>query len=296
MKLWWITGVAAVTATACASNGPSTELVNARQAYTRAQSSPASELTPDKLLGARQALDAAERAHKDDARSDREKTLAYIALRRAELAEAYADIALSQQREQRAQQSYSETEHALRSAAEQRARTAARSLDAAQNQLAETRSELSEEQAARQKAEQRAAAAIESVKKIAAVKEEARGMVITLSGAVLFASAKSELIPIAERKLDDVVEALKSVGNDRKIRVEGYTDSRGAEDFNLKLSQERADAVRSYLVSQGIPAERVTAQGKGEQNPVAPNDTAEGRANNRRVEIVVEPRANGASG
>lgn len=294
MKLRWLALL--VTATGCASTRPSSELVDARQAYTRAESSPARELKPDKLLGARQALEAAERAHKDDPRSDKEKALAYIAMRRAELAQAYGKLAASEQREEQAQQAYSTAQEELRRSAEQRASTAARSLDAAKSQLADTRSALSEEQAARREAEQRAAAAIESLKKIAAVKEESRGMVITLSGAVLFPSAKSELIPIAERKLDDVVEALKSVDANRKIRVEGYTDSRGADDFNMKLSQERADAVRRYLVSQGIPAERVTAEGKGEQSPVASNDTPEGRANNRRVEIVVAPRGGAGSG
>ena len=73
------------------------------------------------------------------------------------------------------------------------------------------------------------------------------------------------------------------------VSVEGFTDSRGADDMNLKLSQDRANAVKDYLVSQGVKPEKVRAMGRGEANPVASNDTPEGRANNRRVEIVVQP-------
>ena len=80
-------------------------------------------------------------------------------------------------------------------------------------------------------------------------------------------------------------------GEKQKIVVEGYTDSNGNDDSNLRLSQSRAESVRSYLISKGVKAERIQAVGKGEASPIAPNDTAEGRANNRRVEIVVEKRA-----
>ena len=73
----------------------------------------------------------------------------------------------------------------------------------------------------------------------------------------------------------------------RPIVVEGYTDSVGSESANLKLSQDRADAVRNFLVSKGLPSDKLTAVGRGKSNPVAGNDTADGRANNRRVELVV---------
>jgi outer membrane protein OmpA-like peptidoglycan-associated protein len=69
--------------------------------------------------------------------------------------------------------------------------------------------------------------------------------------------------------------------------VEGYTDSTGGDDFNLKLSQQRADTVREYLVSQGLADSTVTGKGFGKTNPVADNDTPAGRQKNRRVEIVV---------
>ncbi len=75
---------------------------------------------------------------------------------------------------------------------------------------------------------------------------------------------------------------------ERNVLVEGHTDSRGAREANLALSRRRAETVRSYLVSRGYPADKIEARGIGQERPVAENVTAEGRANNRRVEIVVE--------
>jgi outer membrane protein OmpA-like peptidoglycan-associated protein len=76
---------------------------------------------------------------------------------------------------------------------------------------------------------------------------------------------------------------------ERNIVVEGHTDSRGSEKHNLDLSQRRADSVRSYLVARGYEADRMQARGIGKGRPTTSNDTAEGRANNRRVEIIVQP-------
>jgi outer membrane protein OmpA-like peptidoglycan-associated protein len=113
--------------------------------------------------------------------------------------------------------------------------------------------------------------------------------VITLSGSVLFATGKSELLPIAKDKLNEVAKALKDQGF-KSIIVEGHTDSRGNAQKNEELSFARAESVRSHLVSQGLPADKVRATGLGSGRPVAANETPEGRANNRRVEIVVEPQ------
>jgi outer membrane protein OmpA-like peptidoglycan-associated protein len=125
--------------------------------------------------------------------------------------------------------------------------------------------------------------------RVASVKQEARGMVITLSGSVLFASAKAELLPSAQAKLSEVADALIKSDPDSKMVVEGHTDSQGPASFNQDLSQHRADAVRSYLTSHGVAPDRITAQGFGSSRPVADNNSAEGRANNRRVEIIVQP-------
>jgi outer membrane protein OmpA-like peptidoglycan-associated protein len=119
-------------------------------------------------------------------------------------------------------------------------------------------------------------------------KEDERGVVITLSGSVLFKSGKSTLLTSAKTKLDQVVAALLSFG-ERNIVVEGHTDSQGTEGDNLILSQARADTVLHYLVKQGYPATLIKANGLGEGQPIADNDSTEGRANNRRVEIIIKP-------
>ncbi|MBD3333397.1 OmpA family protein [candidate division GN15 bacterium] len=110
---------------------------------------------------------------------------------------------------------------------------------------------------------------------------------ITLSDNVKYASGSAELTPAAEEVLDEVVQSLRAYPETR-IEIRGFTDATGPTDFNMQLSQERADAVLQYLVSQGIDVDRMTARGFGE-NPeyfVADNATPEGRQKNRRVEIV----------
>ena len=135
--------------------------------------------------------------------------------------------------------------------------------------------------------EQRTAAALAELAKLAAVKEEKRGLIVTLSGSVLFRSAKSNLLSSAQVKLDQVANALLAV-RARNLIVEGHTDSQGSESYNQGLSQRRADTVRDYLVQRGYPADRIQARGKGKGSPIADNASPEGRANNRRVEIVIE--------
>jgi outer membrane protein OmpA-like peptidoglycan-associated protein len=141
----------------------------------------------------------------------------------------------------------------------------------------------------RAEAEKRAAQMAADLARFASVKQEPRGMVITLSGSVLFASAKSDLLPDAQNKLADVAKALALQDPTTRILVEGYTDSQGGASYNQDLSQRRAESVRAYLISHGLPSSRVTAEGFGLKQPIADNASPEGRANNRRVEIVVQP-------
>jgi OOP family OmpA-OmpF porin len=116
-------------------------------------------------------------------------------------------------------------------------------------------------------------------------KETERGLVLTL-GDVLFESNKAELRADSMRTLYPLVTLLKERPQ-RSVVIEGYTDSSGAESYNQELSQERAAAVRDFLVSNGIQPERIMARGYGEAHPVAPNTTEAERQENRRVEVIV---------
>lgn len=112
-----------------------------------------------------------------------------------------------------------------------------------------------------------------------------RGMVLTL-GDVLFATGKAELNPGGVRKIEQLAQFLNE-NTDRRVEIDGYTDSVGKDDYNLNLSQRRAASVQSALVSKGIDASRITAQGYGKEFPVASNADSGGRQLNRRVEVVI---------
>jgi outer membrane protein OmpA-like peptidoglycan-associated protein len=294
-----IVSISVLIATGCGASAPTPELVDARRAYDQARSSEAATYSPDKLLSAKQALDRAEAANQNSAGLFEENSLAYIAKRRAELATVYGTYEKERRDLEQAKVDYSKRQEQLRHAADAQTDAANRSLEKTTDSLVAARKEVATEKAdsqvklasekdARAKAEQTAAAALASLAKIAQVKEEARGVVITLDGSVLFVTGKAELLPIARTKLDEVAKALKDMDDDKSAQVEGYTDSRGADDANQKLSQARADAVREHLVGQGVKPDKIRAVGKGEMNPVASNESPEGRANNRRVEIVIQ--------
>lgn len=117
-------------------------------------------------------------------------------------------------------------------------------------------------------------------------KETERGVQVTL-GDVLFSTGQSNLKAGSVADLDRLAVALAQVG-DRRVSIEGHTDSQGGDDMNLALSQRRADTVSDYLSSQGVASSRISASGKGEALPVADNDTSAGRQLNRRVEITIE--------
>jgi outer membrane protein OmpA-like peptidoglycan-associated protein len=109
----------------------------------------------------------------------------------------------------------------------------------------------------------------------------------TFASDALFDFDKSELKPEGKKALDELIGKIKSVDLQLAIAV-GHTDSVGSEAYNLALSTRRAESVKSYMVSQGLPANKITTVGKGESQPVASNDTAQGRAKNRRVDIEVQ--------
>lgn len=265
--------LAGLSALLMACGGPAVapqELNDAHTAYNEAAKGPAADLAPAQLDTAKQSLDAADVNFNKDGPTEKTKDLAYIAQRRAQLAAAEGG----------------------REKAERKRAAADKDFKNAQIQGLEnyqkTKEALAAEKAARVEAERKAAVAMASLNEIAKVKEESRGVVITLSGSVLFATGKSDLLPIAREKLNQVAKALTDQGF-KSIVVQGYTDSVGSASDNDALSLRRAQSVRDYLVRQGVPSEKATAEGKGASNPVASNSTPDGRAENRRVEIVVTP-------
>jgi outer membrane protein OmpA-like peptidoglycan-associated protein len=291
-----------VLALACASNAASPELVDARRAYDRLRMSDANAVVPEMVVSAKQALERAETAHADSPGSFEERQRAYVAERASALATAYAELRKAEKDRVGAEESYKARQDDLRRAAESQADRTQRSLEETNNNLVSARRdmaardrELAQERKARQEAEKNAAAAVASLREVAQVKEESRGTVITLDGAVLFVTGKSELMPLAQQKLDQVAKALGDLDDKQTVVVEGHTDSKGPDDANMVLSQARAESVRAYLVSHGVKPERISAVGRGEGQPVATNDTPEGRANNRRVEIVISPKSGGSA-
>ncbi len=276
-----LVGVAAGFVAGCATAQVPPELVDARRAYAEASQGPARELTPAQLLTAQQALERAEGSFQDKPDSPRTRDLAYIAERKAEIASAQGALAMDLRNKAQAQADISSGQ------ANELSSTRAQ-LASDQSAMAAKDQQLTEEQRARRDAERRLHAAMASLEKIAAVKEEARGLVITLNGSVLFATNQSTLLPIAQDRLQEVSRALQDNPR-RNVLVEGYTDSTGSARANEDLSRRRAESVRAYLISQGMPADRIRAVGMGANRPIADNSSAEGRANNRRVEIVMEP-------
>jgi outer membrane protein OmpA-like peptidoglycan-associated protein len=122
--------------------------------------------------------------------------------------------------------------------------------------------------------------------KVSATERTGRGLVVSLSGGILFETGKSALKTDAQVSLAKLAGILLMIPN-TNIQIEGHTDATGTEEKNAKLSLERASAVMEFLESQGVEKARMSAKGLAAAQPVASNDTPDGRAKNRRVEIVV---------
>lgn len=288
-------------ASACAAAVPS-ELRDARIAYERVSTGEAAQRTPADVHKAHEALMAAEAAWKDDPKGYHTLDLAYVAQRKAEIAEGKSNIAREAASKQEAQKDLIATQSSIVDKTRTELSKSKTDLDKTQTELAKTQTDLGTSQAstkavaaqltveqqARRDAEKRTAESQAALAKLAAVKEEARGLVITLSGSVLFRSDAADLLPEARGRLDQVADALLQT-KERTLVVEGHTDAQGSAQHNLELSQRRAESVRQYLASRGYPADKMSANGLGSQRSIADNKTAEGRANNRRVEIVVKP-------
>jgi outer membrane protein OmpA-like peptidoglycan-associated protein len=286
-----ILGTAVVFFAGCTTIPPK-ELINARSAYQYACDGPAAQLVPAELHKAREALVLAEQSFQKEPDSFKTKDLAYVAQRKSELAGALGTMASDKASKESANADFQKKQTELVKQGKQdlinSEKKGKQDLSDSEKRGAQALSDA--EKKSKQDlgdSEKRTANALTELAKLAAVKEEARGLVITLSGSVLFRSNKSTLLSSAQVKLEQVAQALLSVPA-RNLLVEGYTDSQGSAAYNLSLSQRRADAVRDYLVLKGYPTDRVQARGKGKESPIADNASPEGRANNRRVEIIIE--------
>ncbi len=291
IKTWLVLALASA---GCATAAPPPELLSARASYARAQNGTASKLDPADLHTAKKALDASEQSYAKDGDTPKTRDLAYTADRRAQIAEARGNAAQWTDNQQQTVAKMHSDETAQLKATSAQLGEANQRLALQGQAMQNQDQQLATEREARAAAEKRAAQAAADLAKFASVKQETRGMVITLSGGVLFASAKSELLPGALVKLNSVAKALTQQDPESKMVVEGHTDSQGGVSYNQDLSERRARTVRDYLVAHGIAADRITSRGFGASRPIADNNSAEGRANNRRVEIVVEPKSGDA--
>lgn len=273
----------------CAATVPQ-ELANAREAYRRASTGPAPNVAPAELHKAHEALAQAEKAFKTDPKSYQVRDLAYVAQRKSELAAATASITIQQQRQSQAKDDYALVQGEVVTQTKQDLSQSRKAVATLEHSGAMAQERLATEQDARAAADQRAATAQAALAELAAIREDSRGLVITLSGSVLFASNEAVLLPQAQTRLDQVADVLLA-HRGRNIIVEGHTDAQGSTSSNVALSQRRAEAVRSYLVQRGCQPDRIQSRGLGEDRPIADNNSAEGRANNRRVEIIVERSA-----
>jgi outer membrane protein OmpA-like peptidoglycan-associated protein len=148
------------------------------------------------------------------------------------------------------------------------------------------RSDLEEERARQADREQKLYESLKQFEgKFASIRREARGTIMSLSD-ILFDFGKSELRREAELNVAKLSVILQQFP-EMHITVEGHTDNVGSEEYNLKLSEKRAKSVLDFLVREGVTAERMELKGYGMSQPVASNETAQGRQQNRRVDLVI---------
>jgi outer membrane protein OmpA-like peptidoglycan-associated protein len=259
---------------------PPAELREARIAYGHAKSQAAE--APMELDEARRALAAAEKRFEEIGAEPEVASLGFVADRKAKRAESVARrIGLERELTKLHEAALArEKETALR---------AQKEAEKAREEAERKQREIDQVNAQRRAAEEREQKALEALKRLSSgVRTEPRGLVITLAGAVLFASNGATLTPAAKTRLDELAQVLQRDNPTAKLVVEGHTDNQGSHQSNTLLSKARAEAVAGYLVKKGIAKDRVRTEAVGESRPLSSNTSSEGRATNRRVEIVVE--------
>jgi outer membrane protein OmpA-like peptidoglycan-associated protein len=231
----------------------------------------------------RQSLEAEAAARAQRDKQEQDAIAAAQARRQQTDAEAAALRAQAENSAQQAQaaQTAAEQAHAQAEQANVQAQQAQAAAQSAQTQLEETRRQL-----AQSDAEARRLRIQNELSRIASTRSEQRGLIVTLNGGILFDTGRTALKPGAKSTLSKIAKQLQTDPS-LKIAVEGHTDNVGGTAMNQSLSEKRASAVRDYLVSEGISGDHITADGKGEESPIATNKTAAGRQQNRRVELVI---------
>jgi outer membrane protein OmpA-like peptidoglycan-associated protein len=276
MKAKLLTGVGmALALGACASMPqPNAALEEARAAVQTAEADPnVQRYSALDLAAARKDLAIAEDANQHHRDVDVNQP-AYMALQNARLAEAHAAAKADDARVAAGQ---SERDQIMLSA---RTREASQATRAAANANQAKDAAINERDQANQDAA-RAQAELEQLK----ATSTSRGSVISL-GDVLFDTGRAELKPGAGRKLDQLAQFLTE-HSDRRVQIDGFTDSVGTDSYNEQLSQRRADAVKTALLIRGVDASRISTEGYGKAYPVANNTDSGGRQLNRRVEVVI---------
>jgi outer membrane protein OmpA-like peptidoglycan-associated protein len=217
----------------------------------------------------------------------------------ADQARAQADQARQQAEAARAdaERMKQQADQAAQAAAQQQQQAeAARAAALAQQQAAEADAEKARQaaaQAEKEKADLRAQL-LAQLNAVLQTQDTARGLIVNMSD-VLFDTGSSTLKPATREKLAKI-SGIVLAHPGLSLQVEGHTDSVGSDQMNQQLSERRADSVRDFLIAQGVPGSSITAQGFGKTQPVASNDTSEGRQKNRRVELVVNGEAIGKTG
>jgi outer membrane protein OmpA-like peptidoglycan-associated protein len=287
-----LVAAAALATVACASKRTPASLEQARSLYAHLQQTGAEQRVSGEMLRAREAIADAERAASDGG-DEYADGMAHVALRTTQTAEA-AD---ARSASERATDSLTRVRLARQVALTQAQRDSLAAAQKMSQQEIESlrlrNAEVSQQADSLRRANAEANARLNDalgqlrslVVEITNLQQTARGLVISLSD-ILFDVNKATLKAGAEANVRRIAAVLQQYP-DHQIAVEGHTDATGADDYNMRLSEQRAAAVREALVRGGVDAGRITSKGLGETQPVATNDTPAGRQQNRRVEVVV---------
>ena len=238
----------------------------------------AAQMAEDARLIAMRKMEAEERARERKSAADARSTAQAESIAAAQAKEQAEHAAQEKAEADAAKQSAEANAEQARRTAEQERQTAEQSRQAAEQAEQQKERAESEKVALRAQLQQQ-------LNSILATRDSARGLIMNMSD-VLFDTGKYTLKPIAREKLAKVSGILVS-HQGLTLEIDGYTDSVGSDEFNQTLSENRARSVRDYLATQGVPADSITCKGFGKTNPVASNDTYQGRQQNRRVELVV---------